>query len=461
MGTILAPLNSTMIALALPVVRTEFDVSHAAVAWLAMTYLIAMVVMQPLGGRLGDQLGRVRVFQIGLVLFLLLSFAAAAAPSFSILVLFRTMQAVIGAAIIPCGVAILRESVPPSSLGRVTGIISSASSITAALSPMLGAGILAFASWRIIFLANIPFIAVGLAGLFILRYQEPERQKGKLGIDLTGTLAFAAMLALVTLIANSLRNNTEWPVLAALFAGLAGSAGLLLRSQRLTAQPMAEWSLFRNRSFTGAGLHVFCNNLVMYTITLMVPFYIKELRGGTSLTAGALLLAMSAMMAVGAPIGGRVSDSLGRSPPVVVGGVLMTVPIAILLAILEVDTSLLLIAVLFCVAGLGLGLGLGAAPAAAIETAPTALSGAAAGTNFMMRWLGAVIGIAALGGVLNSSADAVPELSSFTLIVAMMLVASVVAGLSGLLIQSGAASDARVRIVTADGVVRGSDEAVR
>src|SRR2546425_5340862 len=96
LGGILAPLNSTMLAVALPELRKAFDVGLAEIAWLVSAYLIAMAVAQPLGGRLGDQLGRARVFRGGLLAFLALSLACAAAPTFPLLILLRTSQALVG-----------------------------------------------------------------------------------------------------------------------------------------------------------------------------------------------------------------------------------------------------------------------------------------------------------------------------------------------------------------------------
>ncbi|TMB96881.1 MAG: MFS transporter [Chloroflexi bacterium] len=95
LGGILAPLNSTMLAVALPELRHDFGVGHAEIAWLVSAYLIAMAVAQPLGGRLGDQLGRARVFRTGLILFLVLSLAIALSPAFPVLILLRTGQALV------------------------------------------------------------------------------------------------------------------------------------------------------------------------------------------------------------------------------------------------------------------------------------------------------------------------------------------------------------------------------
>src|SRR3989454_10209223 len=142
LGGILAPLNSTMLAVALPDLRRDFGVGHAEIAWLISAYLIAMAVAQPLGGRLGDQLGRARVFRTGLILFLVLSLAIALSPAFPVLILLRTGQALVGASVIPNGMAMLRESLPINRLGRSGGITGSVISFSAAVGPLLGAGLL-------------------------------------------------------------------------------------------------------------------------------------------------------------------------------------------------------------------------------------------------------------------------------------------------------------------------------
>jgi MFS family permease len=150
LGGIFAPLNSTMLAVALPELRQDFGIGHAAIAWLVSAYLIAMAVAQPLGGRLGDQLGRVRVFRTGLLLFLAFSLAAAAAPTYGLLIVFRTAQALVGAAVIPNGFAMMRESVPFNRLGRAGGLTGSAMSAAAAVGPILGAVLLEAWSWRLL-----------------------------------------------------------------------------------------------------------------------------------------------------------------------------------------------------------------------------------------------------------------------------------------------------------------------
>ena len=135
LGGLLAPLNSTMIAVALPELRQDFAISHTELGWLISAYLIVMAVAQPVGGRLGDQIGRVRVFRAGLVGFLALSLAATFAPTFPMLVLLRTGQAIFGAVLIPNGMAMLRGTLPVHQLGRFNGLDSSVLSLSAVAGP--------------------------------------------------------------------------------------------------------------------------------------------------------------------------------------------------------------------------------------------------------------------------------------------------------------------------------------
>ena len=153
LGSVLAPLNSTM--LALPEIRDDFSLSHAEIGWLVSAYLIAMAVAQPIAGRLRDRLGRMRVLRVSLLAFLALSLAAAAAPNFALLVAFRTGQALMGAAIIPTGMAMIRDSVPVRRLGQSNGITGSLLSLSAAAGPLVGALFLELGSWRYLFLANV------------------------------------------------------------------------------------------------------------------------------------------------------------------------------------------------------------------------------------------------------------------------------------------------------------------
>jgi EmrB/QacA subfamily drug resistance transporter len=433
LGGVFAPLNSTMLAVALPELRRDFEAGHAEIAWLVSAYLIGMAVAQPIGGRLGDQLGRANVFRAGLLAFLALSVACAAAPTYLLLVVLRTGQAIVGAAVIPNGIAMLRESVPPDRLGRSGGFIGSAMSIAAATGPLLGAALLAVGSWRLLFLINIPLVAAALTAFTVLSYPT-ARVRHRLDVDLIGAGALALLLVSVTVLLNALGGGQSTVVLAGAIATLVFFTWVFVRRQQGVASPVVEWSLFRNRSYAAATLFILLGNLVMYTALLTIPFFIEEVQRAGSSRTGVLQSAIAMPMIVLSPIAGLLSDSIGRKPLICAGSILLVASTtALALGISESSSFPFLIACMVLL-GVGMSMSSGPASAAAIESTSRDLAGTAAGTNSMMRYLGSIVGIGLLGAILNTGSD-LPEIGLFRMIFAVLVVMSAAAALSALFVH--------------------------
>ncbi|MEX1255411.1 MAG: MFS transporter [Dehalococcoidia bacterium] len=440
-GGILAPLNSTMLAVALPELRDDFSIGHGAIGWLISAYLIAMAVAQPLGGRLGDQLGRARVFRLGLLAFLVLSLAAALSPSFPVLVLLRTGQALVGAAVIPNGMAMLRTSLPPDRLGRSMGITGATMSFAAAVGPLLGGALLAVGSWRLLFLANVPIVLVALACLAALRYPEPLETR-RLELDWPGALTFAGALVVLTLVLNSLGGGNA-VVLAASAIGLVVLGAIFVQRQRTSLAPIVEWRLFRSPSYAGATGYVLLSNLVMYTTLLSIPFFIEEVQGKGSGTSSTLLGAMSILIAAMSPIGGRLSDELGRRTPALAGSLLVVGALVMLLSGISRDVSYAYLAASLGVLGMGMGLSFGPASTAAIESVSSTLAGTASGTNSMMRYVGSIIGVGILGAILSEGST--PSIGLYRGMFAVLLGMAVLGSMTTLLIHRRLALEGRER----------------
>lgn len=415
-----------MVAVALPEIRDEFSLSHGAVAWLVSGYLIAMAVAQPIGGRLGDTLGRAQVYRAGLLAFMALAIALPFAPNFPVLVTLRIAQAVAGAILIPNGTAMLRAHAPPGQLGRLTGINGGIISFAAAVGPLLGAAVLAVASWRWMFPLSVPGI---LFALYLLRRLDaPQERVEARPFDFIGMGLFVGAFVAVTVQLSMLRGSSGAGTFG---AGLAVTVAILaafIWRQRVTASPAAEWRLFKSRSFAGATAYTLLTNLSMYTTLLMIPFFIREVQDKGTALSGLLLGAMSVLVAIVAPLGGRLSDAWGRRPSAQLGGALLVLGAAVLTAGLSVDVSPYYLAGCLALMGLGLGLGVGAANTAAVESAPRALAGSAAGTSSMMRYTGSVVGAGILAGVLNSD-TAGGDVTTFRL-VGLAVVATAVLALA-------------------------------
>jgi EmrB/QacA subfamily drug resistance transporter len=415
-----------MLAVALPELRSDFDVGHAEIAWLVSAYLIAMAVAQPLGGRVGDQLGRAPVFRAGLIAFLALSLACAAAPSFPLLMVFRTGQALVGAAAIPNGMAMMRESLPVDRLGRSGGFIGSAISISAAVGPLLGAALLELGSWRFLFLMNVPLVGMGLFFLALLQYEGTGLRR-KLSLDVPGALSFAVLLVAGTLLLNGLGGEESSLILIAASVVFLASGAVFVRRQAFSQTPVAEWRLFRIRSYAASTLFILLGNFVMYTTILAIPFFVTDVLGREDkLSRGLLLACISMPMIVLGPVSGRISDTAGRRALVIAGSVLLVAATSVLTLGISGDAQYGFLA--GCLAGLGVGMSLsfGPASAAAIESTPREQAGTAAGTNSMMRYLGSIIGAGVLGAVLNTDAAA-PDVGVFRVIFAVIVVMALAA----------------------------------
>jgi len=397
-GTTLAPLNSTMIAVALPEIQGAFDVSVTATAWLVTLYLVAMAVGQPIGGRLGDLYGRRRVYLLGLVWFGIASAGCAFAPNLLVLILFRTQQGLAGALSFPNGTAMVREAVPAARRGSAFGAIGLATGLAAASGPPLGGLLVHVFGWAAIFWANVPVVVTALVLSWrSLPRQAIERAGKRARFDLIGSGLFAASLGGVILIPALLKR--EQPVLAAI-SGIAGVAvGVLFVRWELWAEaPVVDVRLITQSRFAAACASIGLSNLVMYTTLLALPLYLERVRGHGVEVSGLMLAALSAFAAFWGPLGGRWTDRRGRWLPAVSGAAVLLGGSAVLAAVVG-GTSLFLIAIALALMGIGIGLSGAPVQTSAVEAVPVGKTGSAAGIYSTSRYLGSVVGSSVLAVV--------------------------------------------------------------
>ena len=402
-GTTLAPLNSTMIAVALPEIQNAFGVSITATSWLVTIYLVAMAAGQPIGGRLGDIYGRRRIYLAGLIWFGIASAGCAFAPDLGWLIVFRTMQALAGALSFPNGAAMVREAVPQERRGAAFGLIGMATGIAAASGPPLGGLLVNGFGWSAIFWANIPVIAVALLlGWRSLPKRRIERTT-RARFDLAGTALLASSMTVVILIPTLLKFGSPLLAIGAGCLGIA-IAWTFVRWELRAQAPVVNVRLFASPRFAAACAAVGLGNLVMYTTLLALPLYLEVVLHRSVQASGFVLVALSALSAICGPVGGRWSDRSGRWMPAVFGGA------AMLAGMLVITTGVGWASVAAIVAGLavmGIGLGVSGAPiqTAAVESVPIETAGAAAGIFSTSRYLGSVLGSSILAALFAQHSD--------------------------------------------------------
>jgi EmrB/QacA subfamily drug resistance transporter len=389
-GTTLAPLNSTMIAVALPDIQRGFGVSVTATALLVTLYLVAMAVGQPIGGRLGDLHGRRRVYLLGLIWFGVASAGCAFAPNLLWLLLFRTQQALAGAMSFPNGTAIVREAIPESRRGSAFGVIGMATGLAAASGPPIGGALVHAFGWAAIFWLNVPVVASALllAWQSLPRSDHERRPRGQ--FDVIGSALFTTSLGAVIVIPTLLKLGRPALAVAIAVAGVTLGTGFL-RWERQAAAPVVDVALFARPHFAAACASIGLSNLVMYTTLLALPLYLEDVRGYSVQVSGFVLVALSAFAALWGPIGGRWTDARGKWLPAVTGALILLGG-AILLTVSVAGAPLGWLVGALALMGLGLGIASAPVQTAAVEAVPHNKTGSAAGLFSTARYMGSVTG---------------------------------------------------------------------
>ncbi|CAN5636593.1 MFS transporter [soil metagenome] len=443
LGTMLAPLNSTMIVVALPEMLHEFGRSFAWGTWIVISYLVAMAAVQPLGGSLGDRYGRRRIFLAGLSLFLVATVVAALAWRIEVLIVARIVQAIGGASAIPNGTALVRSLVPPARQGRAFGKIGAGIAVAAALGPPVGGVLTDTLGWRWIFAANILLISPAL--VLGLRLPADRILSGTGRFDLRGAALLTSGLVTLAFSLTAWRLSGVPLAVAPLLLAFAIGAGVFLsRHVQRHPRPVLNLTLFRRPGYLPATLTVLLSNMTMYTVLLSLPVFLTGRNNWSSSSVGFLLAGMSFQMILFSPVGGWLSDRSGRRLPAVIGTSLIaagTLP----LLVIRPDWSWPFYLVPLVLLGIGVGLSAASVQTAAIEVAPSDQTGQAAGLFSTMRYLGSITGSAGMAAILSS---VTPSIGSFRLLYALLLLAA-----CGALVSAGRLPR---RLTSGDAVEAGS-----
>jgi len=394
----LNPLNSTMIAVALPLISTSFGVSSGAlIHWLVTGYLVVTIVCQTPGGKMGDLWGYNVTLSIGRWLFVAGTVAAVFSPSLPPLVAGRLLMAAGGALLVPTTMALIRIHVPPERRPIAFGRMSAVMAAAAAAGPALGGVLIDAFGWQSVFLANLPILAVSWwleRGIKLARSRGAALDSRAPGFDWIGTGLLAA--GLVTGLIGVRLPGT-------MTVGLLTAAVIFLGSfvfwERRVPEPVLDFRLFTRPRFAAGSLIVATQNLAMYALIFQMPFLFADLSDLPQSAVGLSMLALTAGMVVFAPLGGRVASVIGSRLTVVIGGLASMVGVALLtdLAIWQSASSVF---VRLGLIGLGLGLSSGPTQAAAMGAVDSHESGMAAAAMSTTRYFGGIAGIAILSSLL-------------------------------------------------------------
>ena len=429
LGTMLAPLNSTMIAVALPSIMQGFEAALAEAGWVVTAYLIAMACLQPVAGKLGDRFGRRRMILGGLVYFALVSMGAASATSLSTLLFFRIQQAIAAAIALPNGTALLRSIVPEERRGARFGMLGAAVVLAAAAGPPIGGILVQYSDWPSIFYANLLIVVPAL--LLGLKVLPPDRiSPTDKPFDLLGAvLLLISLFGIAVLLAQSRQAEAFVDPVLGCFLVASISAAFLIREWR-HPDPVIQPRFFLRRSFAAANAGVSLSNLAMYTTFLAIPIMLATRPEWSAARTGLVLAALWTPTALLAPFGGRLADRWGRRWPTVCGLILFAAGLAPL-AWSGASIDLTVLVVSLGTGGIGLGLSSAGMQTAAVESVDAEEAGVASGIYSTSRYLGSIVGSSVLAATLRPGGD-----GGFSTIYQIVFAAACVAVLAALGLHS-------------------------
>lgn len=300
----LMPLNSTMIAVAIPAISADLGVTAAAATTVLVgAYLVAAIVLQSPGGKIGDRIGHWRLLGVGLVAVAAGTGAAAAASSLAVLGGARVLTAVGGAALVPAAVALMRLELPAERRSGAFGRFGAIMALAAAAGPLVGGELASLFGWRSLFLVNFPLVVVAAATILVCRpRQAAPPQLTSARFDWPGSLLLGAAL---TCLVTGLR--AEGPVSVVLLAGTAALAVLFWWAERRAGDPVVDFGLFRRRAFSAGTAVIALQNLAMYALVFQLPIVFHAALDLGSNASGRLLIAMMLAMVVFSLASGRLS----------------------------------------------------------------------------------------------------------------------------------------------------------
>jgi EmrB/QacA subfamily drug resistance transporter len=402
LGSALAFIDATVVNIALPHVGAELGASAAGLQWIVNGYTLSLASLILLGGALGDRFGRRRVFVVGAGGFAAASLLCGLATSTEALVAARVAQGVGGALLTPGALALLETSFRPKDRARAIGAWSGLGGVAGAVGPFLGGWLVQVASWRLVFLVNVPLAALVI--YVALRHVPESRDRDAAPrLDLAGSAAVTVGLAGLTY------GFTAWPergggsaaVLGALAAGAAGLAAFVL-AERRSPHPVLPLGVFRSRGFTGANLVTFAVYAALGGVFFLLVLHLQVVARFEPLAAGLSLLPVTALMLLLSSRAGALAERIGPRLPMAVGPLLCA---GALLLLARIDAGATYArAVLPGVGLLGLGLSLTVAPltSTALGSVDERHAGVASGVNNAVARAAGLLAVAVLplaGGI--------------------------------------------------------------
>jgi len=402
LGSTVVFLDGTVVNVALPAIADGLDAGLAGQQWVVEAYMLTLVALLLVGGSLGDQFGRRRMFVAGLIAFGVTSVLCALAPSVEVLIGARALQGVAGALLVPGSLAIVAASFEGAARGKAVGAWTAWTGIATVIGPAGGGALIGLTSWRAIFWVNIPLIAATVA-LTMHAVRESRDPDAYRGIDWTGIGLSAAGLGgpVFALIEQPTRGWGDPLVWAPLVAGIACFALFVLHEAR-ARHPMLDLGLFRIRNFAVANLTTLTAYAGLIGGLFFVGLYLQQVAGYSALEAGLATTPVSLILFFLSPRWGRLASGTGPRLPMTIGPIAGGVGLLMLLMIGPDGDYVTEVLPGILIFGLGLSATVAPLTATVLDSVEERHVGIASGVNNGVSRVAGLLAIAVLGAVISA-----------------------------------------------------------
>jgi EmrB/QacA subfamily drug resistance transporter len=397
LGVLMSTLDSSIVNIALPTLVKQLHTTFPVIQWVVLSYLVVITAAMLGIARLGDMIGKKRIYMIGLGIFSTGSLLCGLSPTVGWLIGFRALQGTGAVMMTSLSLAIITEIFPPEERGRALGIIGSIVSIGIALGPSVGGVLVGLVSWRSIFLVNVPIGVAAILAVWKMVPNLPPRTQDR-HFDLPGALVVFATLAAYALgmTLGQSRGFQDGLILVLLGASAAGLVAFVAVESRMK-QPMLDLRLFADPVF---GINLLMGLLVFVVMAGMFifPFFLELVKGYPTEQVGLMLVAVPALMGIVAPPAGTLSDRFGPRA-ISLLGLLVIAGACLAISTLHQDVTVWGFVLRLALLGFGIGMFQSPNNSAVMGAAPRDQLGVVSGLLALSRTLGQSSGIPLIGAL--------------------------------------------------------------
>jgi len=402
-GTFLGRLDQTIVNLALPKIISDYRITVTSAGWIATAYILANAIFVPIWGKLGDTIGRKKVYLWGFAIFIFGSVLAGFAWNLSSLIVFRVIQAIAGSADYPTAMAILAVTFPSGKeRAQALGIWSSSFAAAVVFGPLIGGPLIDNFGWRSVFLINFP---VGIIGIIMaLTYiKESVSEKVTKYFDWWGAITLGVSLASLVLVLDKGMSWgwTSWESLVSYFVMLV-SLAIFIRVENNHPEPIVDFKFFKNNVFTNTLINNFIVFMGMMGSVFLIPIFAQTYLGYDATKTGYLFIPMAFMIILAAPLGGALTGKVQPRYVIAVSTFIAAIGIYFFTGI---DARSHAMNIIFPMAVMAFGIGFGMAQRTNIiaTVVPQNEIGVASSILALARNIAGAFGIAVFGTILNNS----------------------------------------------------------